>query len=80
MSETDKVFVEKWCEAVRLGKKTKWVAEELRLTQRYVINRAKLLKLKGVKLPSMVGGPLPATQAEIDELNNLIKGEDHVRD
>lgn len=73
MNDFDKQFVEKWCEAVKLGKKTVWVAQELHLTQRYVINRAKLLKLKGVKLPMMTGGPLPATKQEIDALNDLIK-------
>lgn len=73
--ELDKVFVKKWLEAIDQGKGTQWVADELRLDRRYVINHSKALKKGGVKLPSIRGLGYKIGGSHASELNNLIKKE-----
>lgn len=72
----DKRFVEKWVEAIRLGRNARWVADELRIGHNYTLNKAQTLRRRGVKLPNMRGGRYSITPDHVSDLNNLIGGDE----
>lgn len=73
--ELDERFVKKCIEASKLGVGTQWIADELRLTKRYVINHRRTLIVAGVKFPPLVNGRIKVnTKEHAKRLNELMKG------
>lgn len=72
----DKIFVTTWIQAIKDGKNSKAVAEELRISHAYALNKAQSLRRRGVKLPAMRGGRYSISPEHVGDLNDLIKSKE----
>lgn len=72
-TEFDKLFVMTWTEAIKTGRNSRWVGEQLRVSHAYCLNKAQSLRRRGVKLPTMRGGRYSITPEHVSDLNNLIE-------
>lgn len=70
----DKRFVAVWLVAIDSGENAYWIAEQLRVTKTYVINKAQTLRKRGVKLPHLKSGNYSISPSHVEELNNIIEG------
>lgn len=70
----DKQFVATWLTAINNGENAYWIAEQLRVTKTYVLNKAQTLRKRGVKLPNLKSGNYSISPSHIEELNKIIEG------
>lgn len=76
-TEFDKLFVTTWIQAIKDGKNSKTVAEELRISHNFALNKAQSLRRRGVKLPAMRGGRYSITPEHVSDLNAIIKDKEN---
>lgn len=73
--EFDEKFVKTWVEAAKIGAGSAWIAKEMRITPRYVLNKAETLRKHGVKLPSLKSGQYSITAPHVKNLNRIVEDE-----